>query len=440
MVFWGWDVIIFLTQSPQRGKGAENQRNAFLIKEVYLPYNGSKSLNFLGGAFLRFGVLVFHLCFTFSCLLFLSNAQDFTCSENLLIESNVPDEIYHEVANLLAFSRVSLSIESIQFDENGRSLSSNDFHLSLERTNLRGIQQLAILSPDGKRILQTFENDEGKRTLIITSLYAGDPELMVVEEGNWNISSYWLNTDYIVVDIVIDRAERHIIYTLVNVNDGEIENLQVTVSDETFHPIGNPMLSPDMNMIGYVELSNESQFIVIYNDSTDSVTRSPELNFPRLLSWSPTSQHIGFIQNPNADNAPTELGFFNPWNQELTTYPIATSRNVKSPSFTFQWSPSGNNAIYSDGELEFREAYTAFPKIITLSTEAVTPLCLPGEAIWSPNERYIFVLITNPPRQNKGFMIVGTFVFDMQTSTLFEVNEIQIEKIGRILGWANIKE
>ena len=293
------------------------------------------------------------------------------------------------------------------------------------------------LSPSGEYVLTPYLNNN-KNLLIYFHKISNDPTISLdVSDGSWQGDSinspYWLNSVNAVVPLRFNNEFR---FDLIHLPLGSRSEISVNFDDITPIPSRTPVLSPNLSKLAYIGLQNNGDAFVILDIPQKRIlfeTLFPPVNSIGLVSWSPKGNYVAFQHNNNKQNLSYIIEIVTANGAQQGFLDIGQT----SPSSTFnseilQWSPDETSLIYIDQH----ENDTWSQVVFNLNNKSRTKICIPSEAFWSTDSKYIFLIAFDHSTQ-VGNLAKGIFVYDIANKKLYSINYPNLLNIGSVLGWSN---
>jgi hypothetical protein len=380
------------------------------------------------------------LCIVLWIVSFSSLTQDevLACDSNLTIETDIPSELREMASHLLVLDRGSDSWRFIDIQGIESNPKRSDFQIPYFYGNI-------VLSPTHTLILQEKFTTEGQeQNVVITSLTFDTNDLTIPVDHivDNRFSPYWLNADTVVLSVQQDtETNRKFDYKLVNIKDQSIREIPVEISAKFGSPFETPDLSPDQSQVVFSPSLGLGREIVIQNiaDANDFKVID-RFNWPHAIQWSPVGNSIFVTDDPDNSNAPQRLQIINRNGDKLRSVLLRPNYELPIYDYEFKWSADEKWLLYRDAETQFRGVSEPFPRFLNIETGNVTDICLPGEAFWSPDSRFIAVVVRTSAQENNPSTVVGLFVYDITSDKVYELSITNPNSIGRVLGWANLQE
>jgi hypothetical protein len=157
---------------------------------------------------------------------------------------------------------------------------------------------------------------------------------------------------------------------------------------------------------------------------------APQIDSAWDLKWSPFGNFLSFF---SISNSSKQLIIMD-----------SNGRQVNQASVDnlaiFSWSPKEDQILYLDGMTEFRDIRAPFPHIINVQRGDINEICLPGDAIWSPDGNHIAVFVGTEAGENVIATVKDIFIFDILSNKLYELDIANPETIGSVLGWVRLEQ
>lgn len=292
-----------------------------------------------------------------------------------------------------------------------------------------------VISPDGKTIAYNAINQNNYNSVLTIISSQGELLFQKKEGDNESIGPlYWLNNSTLVIFRWIFGGEENLIY-LVNVNTGEVQNLNIEFPDqidlivnpsyqEHFDTLKSVYYSPNMEELVYTDETTREYILWDVNNDKEMM-RIPFIFTMNIPRWAPDGS--GFITG----NRYKTLSGYETSSCEL--YLVHTNGQVERLTYlsdyyesvgfeNYAWSPDGKKiafwfeAYYSD---DFND-YDDFFGIYDLDTGSVDQYCFEyyggwNLTQWSPDSKYVLL----SPYMYKGFY----YLLNINTHSYAEILE-----------------